>query len=280
MDVFSLSLFVYLVGVGAASGLVYSDKSLKVISDDSDVLYTYNMDGNNIDKLSLHPSGELLEKRAKPEKSDFEAITSYQDTYYIFGSGSDKNRNSLIKVAGESNEVTQESLIPLYQDLRRAAEISEEDFNIEGAIIHKGDLLLFNRGNGPNQKNGVFFIADFLNSTSSYNISYQQIDLPGIHGVPFGFTDAILEEDKIYFLAAAEAGQSTYQDGQVLGSLIGKIDLKTMQLESSMQITNRYKFEGITVFEKTEENTTFLLCEDLDDGGQETKIFKLVLPRF
>lgn len=279
MEVFSLSMFIYLVGVGAASGLVYSDNYLKVISDDSNVLYTYSMDGNNLDKLSLHPSGELLEKRAKPEKSDFEAITSYQDTYYIFGSGSDKNRNSLIQVAGKEGTVSEESLLPLYQELRREAAIGEEDFNIEGAIIHKGDLLLFNRGNGPNQKNGVFFIADFLNDSSSYNTSFQQIDLPRIHGVPFGFTDTILDGDKIYFLAAAEAGESTYQDGQVLGSLIGQIDLKTMQLESSMQITNRYKFEGITAFEKSEENISFLLCEDPDDGGQETKIFKLVLPK-
>jgi hypothetical protein len=45
-------------------------------------------------------------------------------------------------------------------------------------------------------------------------------------GVRTCFTDAVLVE-KIYFLATAYA----YDDGEILGSLIGRIDIETMKID-------------------------------------------------
>lgn len=278
MEGFSFTLFTYLIGVGAASGLIYQDNHLKLISDDSDVLYTFHPDGTLIDKTSLLLSGELLENQKKSEKSDFEAIAQFEDTYYIFGSGSDKNRNNLIKFHHDTDSINRESLHSLYSQMRKEAQIKEDDFNIEGAILQKDRLLLFNRGNGPNQNNGIFFIENFLNKDTPYEISFKPIQLPKIQGVPFGFTDAIQVNDEIFFLAAAEAGESVYDDGEVLGSLFGTIDIESMELKSNILITKEHKLEGITLYEKKADHISFLLCEDPDDGGQKTKIFKLTLP--
>ena len=83
--------------------------------------------------------------------------------------------------------------------------------------------------------------------------------------------------DKIYFLATAEDTQSTYNDGEVLGSFIGRIDLKTMKVEFTQKITSTNKFEGLTFYKKSNNKIEFLLCEDNDTELLETKIFKLGL---
>ena len=89
------------------------------------------------------------------------------------------------------------------------------------------------------------------------------------------FTDAILMDDKIYFLAAAENTSSTYDDGEILGSLIGRIDLETMKIDFTQKISPTNKFEGITLFSKTKNQIQFLLCEDKDTDVLESTIYKL-----
>jgi len=101
--------------------------------------------------------------------------------------------------------------------------------------------------------------------------------LPKIKNVPATFTDAILVDDKIYFLAAAEDTTSTYDDGAVLGSIIGTIDLTTMKLENYIQISDNHKFEGLTLYQKTATQITLLLCEDNDTELLETNIYKVIL---
>jgi hypothetical protein len=49
-------------------------------------------------------------------------------------------------------------------------------------------------------------------------------------GVRTCFTDAVLVDEKIYFLATAE-NTYTYDDGEILGSLIGRIDIETMKID-------------------------------------------------
>jgi len=88
-----------------------------------------------------------------------------------------------------------------------------------------------------------------------------------------------LVEDKIYFLAAAEDTSSTYDDGEVLGSIVGSIDFKTMKLESTLQISDKHKFEGLTVYKKTATQLELLLCEDTDTEVLVTDIYSLIIKR-
>ena len=101
--------------------------------------------------------------------------------------------------------------------------------------------------------------------------------LPKIKGVRTSFTDAVLVDNKIYFLATAENTQSTYDDGEVLGSIIGRIDLETMKIDFTKKISSTNKFEGISIFKKDNNKIEFLLCEDTDSDIQESIIYKLSL---
>jgi hypothetical protein len=87
-----------------------------------------------------------------------------------------------------------------------------------------------------------------------------------------------LVDDKIYFLSTAEDTQSTYDDGEILGSFIGRIDLKTMKIDFTQKITSTNKFEGLTFYQKSNDKIEFLLCEDNDTELLETKIYKLAIP--
>lgn len=273
MKNFELSSFVKIKGIGAASGLLYDDQIITLISDDSDVLYRYDLSTETFSKTSLRPDGKFLESIPKPEKSDFESITEHNGTIYIFGSGSSPKRNKLIKTKAGNEEVLQElSLTDFYDKLKSTAAISDEDFNIEGAIVRDHRLLLFNRGNGPNGKNGVFEIL-YWEDENDQQIRFYPISLPEIQNVPFGFTDAIQLDDKIYFIGSAESGGSTYHDGDVLGSMIGILDAYTLELKTTQIITSEHKIEGIALYCNDENGLSFLLCEDSDDGGEETEVF-------
>ena len=82
------------------------------------------------------------------------------------------------------------------------------------------------------------------------------------------------------FLATAEDSKSTYDDGAVLGSIIGSIDTRTMKIKLKQTITNEHKFEGLTLYKNNEETLEFLLCEDKDSDVQESDIYKLTLRKW
>lgn len=80
-------------------------------------------------------------------------------------------------------------------------------------------------------------------------------------------------------MAAAEGGKSNYHDGEIGGSQIGIIDLASLTLEKTETISSDIKFEGITLYEETPSDYTFLLCDDPDDDGTESKIHRLILKK-
>ena len=80
-------------------------------------------------------------------------------------------------------------------------------------------------------------------------------------------------------MATAEDTQSTYNDGEVKGSLIGVIDVATMKLEFTQKISDTHKFEGLTLYQNSDKTLEFLLCEDKDSEVLETNIYKLVLDK-
>lgn len=275
MEKFTLEILCQIIGIGSASGLIYQDQSLYIIGDNSGFLYEYQID---LRDLKRHPLLENpKENTPKKEKADFEAITQFQDSLYIFGSGSTDKRNKMIQVNAKSKKVVATNdLTDLYTVMQNFGGVNAEDFNIEGAIYDGENWYILNRGNGISNKNVLFTIAG-KNLTNDFQILSNTYKLPKIKGVRSSFTDAILVENTIYFLATAEDTQSTYDDGEVLGSLIGSIDLKTMKINFTQKISSNHKFEGLTLYAQSPEKITFLLCEDNDTEVLETTIYKLTL---
>ncbi|MFY7739970.1 MAG: DUF6929 family protein [Flavobacterium sp.] len=277
MEKFQLTLLFKIIGLGSASGLIYQDNTIFAIGDNSSYLYEYHIDSNKLERHALAENSE--ENIPKSIKPDFEAITKYQDSLYLFGSGSTVNRTIMVQVDAKSkNVIKSQDLSDLYLAMQSFGKIAEEDFNLEGAIFNGETWFLFNRGNGKTNKNVVFTI-DGKNLANEFRIVANEYKLPKIKGIRTSFTDAILVDDKIYFLATAENTDSTYNDGEVLGSIVGRIDVKKMKIDFTKKITDTQKFEGITLFKKSEKEIEFLLCEDNDTEVLESNIYKLVISK-
>lgn len=270
MEKFQLLPFLEIEGIGAASGVVFQNNSLFIISDNSRFLYQYHINQKTYDKIKLFQNGP--EVVAKKDKPDFEAITVFENKLYLFGSGSTKKRNTRITFNLEDKEIKVKDLSKIYKRLIASISMAVSDLNIEGVIISDETIYFFQRGNGANAQNGIF-CYDKINKTVQFHL----IELPSINQIPATFTDAILVDELIYFLAAAENTTSTYDDGDIEGSLIGTIGINDLKLKNHLQISDKHKFEGITLYQKTVSQIEFLLCEDTDSEILESTIYKLSL---
>ncbi|MES2748419.1 MAG: hypothetical protein V4648_08565 [Bacteroidota bacterium] len=282
MEKIQLTLLFKIIGIGSASGLVYHDNKLYVISDSSTFLYEYTIADETLNKIALVENAQ--ENIPKKEKSDFESITKKGTDLVILGSGSTEKRNQLFKYDMVSKKVTERSFATLYQKIKSELNIKDAELNIEGLIVTDKTIYFFQRGNGSTSKNGIIYADDEPENptqgaaeSSGANFKFLPFELPKIKNVESTFTDAILVEDKLYFLATAEDTNSTYLDGEVLGSLIGCIDFKTMQIEFTQPISNKHKFEGLTLYKKSTTEIEFLLCEDNDTEVLESTIYSLKL---
>ncbi len=272
MEQFTIELLYKIIGIGSTSGLVYKDNSLFVISDNSSFLYEYHVQENQLSRIKLFENGQ--ENIPKKDKFDFESIALKGNKLHLLGSGSTSKREKRITYNLETKQIGEKDLSKLYQNLKQNCSIADDELNIEGALFDHEKWLLFQRGNGANSRNGIF-------KTKSLEIESQtefiEVSLPKIKHVETSFTDAILVEDKIYFLATAEDTNSTYDDGEILGSLIGRINIETLEIEFTQKISDTHKFEGLTLYKKTATDIAFLICQDNDSDVLETNIYKLTL---
>ena len=272
MEKFQLSLLCKIIGIGSASGLVYQENKLYIISDSSTFLYEYSMSEEKLNKIALVENAQ--ENIPKKQKPDFEALSQKGDDLIILGSGSTKNRNQIFTYDIHSKKVKEKSFTTLYKNLKSELGINDEELNIEGLIVTDKTIYFLQRGNGANSKNGIIYADD---EPENPKFKFIPFDLPKIKNVEATFTDGILVDNKIYFLATAEATLSTYDDGEILGSIIGSIDIETMTVDFFEKITDTQKLEGITLYKKTNDTIEFLLCEDNDTAILESHIYKLVL---
>ncbi len=274
MKHFKIESLYQIIGIGSASGLVYKDNSLFIISDNSSFLYNYNLQENALTKIPITDNPQ--ENIAKKDKFDFESIALKGNKLHILGSGSTSKREKKITYNLDTKKIVEKDLTKLYKRLKEISSISDDELNIEGAFFNIDKWYLFQRGNGANSKNGIFILND--NLKDSGDIEFIPIQLPTIKHIETSFTDAILVEDKIYFLATAEDTTSTYDDGEILGSIIGRMDGQTFEIEFTQRISDNHKFEGLTLYTKTETDIQFLICEDNDTDILEANIYKLSIP--
>ena len=273
-----LEIFKQIKGIGSASGIFKESNQLYIVGDNSAFLNKYNLSTDVLTKIQILLDEQLTKKEniPKPLKPDFEVLCHADNNLYILGSGSTPARNIMIKYELANGKVSQQSLSKTYAQMKQVSGINNENFNIEGAVFNGTNWLLFNRGNGDEAKNGIFSLLgnDLINAT---DIKFNTLQLPNINHVESSFTDATIIGNEIYFISTAEDTQSTYTDGEILGSFIGSIDPKTLKLIFSYKIPGQHKFEGITVYKQAKNKIEFLLCEDRDTDELNTTIYKLSL---
>ncbi|RZL32177.1 MAG: hypothetical protein EOO96_14655 [Pedobacter sp.] len=271
-----LNIFAKIKGVGAASGLFIKENELYIIGDNSAYLYQYHIAEKQLSKIELLSGFQPSENIPKNMKPDFEVLCHFQNQLFILGSGSKPNRCMMVNYHLETKKITRQNLTNLYDNIKKATGFDDENFNIEGAIANENNWYLFNRGNGTANKNGIFKLegADLANAKFT---AFIPIALLKTNNVLVSFTDAVLHQNQIYFIAAAEDTTSTYDDGEILGSYLGKIDLENFHLVFTKKISDHQKFEGITFLKQTDERLEFLLCEDTDTEVLETIIYKIFI---
>jgi hypothetical protein len=272
MEKLTLEHFIKIIGLGSASGLIYQDQFIFLISDNSSFLYKYGIIEKELIKIPLLANS--LENIRKKDKYDFESIVLKDKKLHLLGSGSTPKRHKRISYDLENSAIEEKDLSKLYKQLKQISSISDDELNIEGAIYNNKKWCLFQRGNGINSKNGVFV---FKSLKKSIDFEFIGVQLPKIKQYETSFTDAILVDDKIYFLATAENTTSTYTDGEILGSIIGRMNSNTFEIEFTQKISNTQKYEGLTLYHKTENEQEFLICEDNDTNILESNIFKLTI---
>lgn len=273
MENFKLTNHFTIKGISAASGLVYSQNVLFVISDSSSFLYQFDIDRKLLLKFPLVKNAkENIEKENKP---DLESITQHGNQLIMLGSGSTQKRNSMFTLDLGTDTLQTQNLTALYQKLKTISSFTDEQLNIEGAIYAHQTMLLFQRGNSKNSRNGIFIIPN----NQEEGIRFIPISLPTLDDIETTFTDAILIGDKIYFLACAENTESTYEDGEVLGTVLGIMHAPTFEIINVQLLSKHQKFEGITLYKESETEIKFLLCEDNDTETLETTIYQLTLKK-
>ena len=281
MHKFKLDLLFQIIGIGSASGLIYKDNSLLLISDNSSILYEYNIESSILQTYPLLQANAdaAVKNIPKKIKPDFESIAVYGEDCYIFGSGSTENRNRMVHFnTGKKEKIAETDVTDLYAVMQSFGNIKPDEFNIEGSIYNGEKWFFFNRGNGESRKNGVFTVSG-NNLTDDFSVLYNSYKLPSIKGIQSSFTDAVLVRDKIYFLATVENTASTYEDGVVYGTFIGRLDVEKMKIDFTQKISDKHKFEGLSVLLEEEKNIEFMLCEDNDTETLESNIYKLTIAK-
>ena len=206
MEKFTLLPAFTIQGIAAASGLVLINNDLYIISDNSTYLYNYNINDKILNKIPVTENPE--ENIPKKEKKDFESITLFDNKLYLYGSGSTEKREKRFAFDLETKTIAKKDSGKLYKKLKKHANIQDDAFNIEGVIHTKTQKYFFQRGNKGNNSNGIFIV-----NREDKSIVFKEINLPKIQDIEASFTDAVLHENTIYFLAAVENSQSTYLDG-------------------------------------------------------------------
>jgi len=280
--------------LAAGSGLTQVGDRLHVVADDAlelGVFDRHTQDPGKLFRLFERPTLPLDEHERKKIKPDLESSCLLQhqgNSFWLgLGSGSTEQRNKGVCVSlsadGQPESRVEFDLTPLYGELKKA----HPELNIEGTapIVEQGRLRLAQRGNGSQIDNALID----LDLESAFDAARQgkawgpelirytkAFELPSLTGsngpVPLTITDlSPLSDGRCLFTAAAEDTSNPYEDGEVLGSCIGVVDLNG-GISQIYQVDKKVKLEGITGLEK-DGGVDALVVTDNDDPAHGATIY-------
>jgi hypothetical protein len=281
--------------LSAASGLLRVGSFLYVVADDELHLGIFRTTGRDPGELVRLFDGALPAPKAdrKREKPDLEALTLLPSSadfphgaMLALGSGSTSNRHRGVllgldaqgALSGEAKIVDLTSVFSCLSALR--------ELNIEGAVVCGDEMRLFQRGSKGDSPNVIirFSLPAFLaalngaaNSTIE-PLAVQCIDLGGMGGIPFTFTDAAgLPNGEILFTAVAEDTADSYNDGPCSGAVIGILD-HANRMKRLLRLDVPLKIEGVDA--RAEGNIiSLLLVTDADDPSIPAGLFSATMER-
>ncbi|MDO5608609.1 MAG: hypothetical protein Q4G08_09170 [Capnocytophaga sp.] len=260
----------------SGSGLAFRQGNLYAVGDDAPYLYVLDMDYATQRRISLSDTAGFDKRIAKSEKMDFEALEFVSDDeLVVFGSGSKSPQRDVFAKVKINPEYATEvfPITDFYNHLRELPEFQNTELNIEAAAYHKGEMYLLNR-----RKNLIIsfvyqdFIAYLKNGGTLPELEITPCRLPEIQGFEYGFSGATFlpNSGEILFTASAEATDNAYDDGEILGSILGIMD-KNGSVKKYVNIPQNdsepLKIESVTVLNTDNGEYELLLVSDDDQGN-------------
>lgn len=245
---------------------------LYVVADDEPAIAVF-------DAALRRPAGDLipLDEEALPldhaerkaVKPDLETLCLLpKGVLFTLGSGATERRERGWLFWPKDRTGQEISLAELYAALRDEL----ADLNIEGAAVARDRLWLAQRGNGRDGENALVELdlaAVLANLRERRTIDPAAVrgigryELGEVGGIALSFSDLCpLPDDRLLFCAVAEAGESTYLDGECVGAALGVLD--TGGVQSLYPLAKPYKIEGVSVASDLE----LLLVADGDDPSE------------
>lgn len=273
-----------LTGVPSASGIEFYKDSFYIIGDNSAWLYHFNSAFKGLEKYQIHHQlNHVNDTIPKKEKPDFEAtalVTSSDHTLlYIFGSGSKSHTRDILVKVDLKNPRNYESIsLEKFYSHLKAGGITE--LNIEGAVYANGYFYLLNRA-----ENSIIHFA-YSEFEAFLNLSVQELKftqyifvLPIVDHVQAAFSGGTLipGTDTMIFTASLEQTDNWIDDGAVLGSYVGMIELDRLADTRALKVAPvvdgsgalKIKVESVTVRSVNGHKIELIMVTDSDGGSSE-----------
>lgn len=271
--------------IHAASGLVKIEDNLYVVADDELSLLTFSLSNKLAGQQYKLFAGELPldhkeRKKLKPDLESLTLLTSLAAKGLLaVPSGSKPNRQTGSFIELDHNQPGKTTSID-FSSLYKKLETEFSELNIEGSCVAGSKLILLQRGNGTLAQNAIIeldmqVVLDDLRtsaivSESSIN-KIVKIQLGKFKDISLGFTDCCYCNGILFFLAVAEQSNSTYDDGQYVGSFIGYIDSSGKAVLFN-QLNIPFKPEGLWI-EKIAEGYKCYIVTDADDPNETSQLY-------
>lgn len=205
----------------------------------------------------------------------------------IFGSGGKTpQRDVFVRVFLKEMKVEKYGLSKFYNHLRDLPILKNSELNIEATAFYDGQIYLFNRCENIIFKfNYASFLSFIKEETALLAIEIQEYILPKIKEVEAGFSGATILKNppKIIFTASVENTDNPYEDGEILGSFVGMIDISNHTVSAyfeSWELVSsevHYKVESVTIEEEISFGKTKVSLITDDDQGNSMIIESMLL---
>lgn len=273
--------------VPSASGMVKFNEDFYIIGDDSPYMFHLDKDFELLSKSLIHSPEKLRgTKIPKIDKPDFEAMEMISETeILVFGSGSKSPERDVCVFINIENEVSFEEfdISKFYSYIRNMEIMDGFELNIEGMTFKDGFLYLFNRGRNIIFSFSLNKFVEHCKTGVAFPIPKADLlILPKINGLQAGFSGATTFKEKPYFIftAAVEDTPNAYDDGEIVGSFIGLIEIQKGKIGSDFlikQIPNPgfpLKVESV-IIDKVKSKTQTDLILVTDNDGNPSEVIKL-----
>lgn len=280
----------------SASGIELVGNNYYVVGDDSPFLYQLDEQYNLMQRHVLFDTTDFATGRIpKSLKPDLEGMAHFtygrDEMLLLLGSGASAVRNRAFLVNMTDGMTVREiDLTRLYTFLKQVLRIEAEGvLNLEGLAMDDTYTYMMQRGldTGTNMLLR-FDTNDFkgflMNDDDIPAVAVYHFALPQMGGATGGFSGAYAVDERLFFTASVESTQNAIEDGEVLGSMVGMIDLNALPYATdvtnplqvpTVQLTNpdgseyKGKAESLVVKGRTGDAYNIVVVSDDDLGGSE-----------